>query len=133
MEKLEEKLSLLQELIAFALVDGELHDKEYDFLELISQDLGIEKAVFLKLFERKNKIIVPKDEITRICQFYRLALLMFCDGILHEKEQIKIRVLGIAMGLNPEAMKKVISLMEHSKNNMISPEQLLEKFAIQHN
>lgn len=133
MENLDEKLSLLQELIAFALVDGELHDKEYDFLELISQDLGIEKAVFFKLFESKNKIIVPKDEITRICQFYRLALLMFCDGILHEKEQIKIRELGIAMGLNPEAMKKVISMMEQSKTNMISPEQLLEKFATQHN
>jgi len=133
LENLDEKLSLLQELIAFALVDGELHDKEYDFLELISQDLGIEKAVFFKLFESKNKIIVPKDEITRICQFYRLALLMFCDGILHEKEQIKIRELGIAMGLNPEAMKKVISMMEQSKTNMISPEQLLEKFATQHN
>ena len=35
METTQEKISLLQEMISFALIDGELHDKEYDFIEII--------------------------------------------------------------------------------------------------
>ena len=42
----QEKISLLQEMIAFALVDGELHDREYDFLELIANELEIDKTIF---------------------------------------------------------------------------------------
>ena len=41
-----------------------------------------------------------KDEFNRVCQFYRLFLLMHCDGVLHEVEQIKINEIGINMGLN---------------------------------
>jgi hypothetical protein len=36
METYQEKISLLQEMIDFALVDGALHDREYDFLEIVS-------------------------------------------------------------------------------------------------
>ena len=90
MDSYQEKISLLQEMIAFALVDGELHDREYDFLEIVSKELEIEKETFLKLFDKIGKTEVIKDEFNRICQFYRLALLMHCDGMLHEREQIKI-------------------------------------------
>uniref|UniRef100_UPI004047D5D7 TerB family tellurite resistance protein n=2 Tax=Flavobacterium TaxID=237 RepID=UPI004047D5D7 len=85
MDSYQEKISLLQEMIAFALIDGELHDREYDFLEIVSQELEIEKETFLKLFQTSNKTVVIKDEFNRICQFYRLALLMHCDGVLHER------------------------------------------------
>ena len=74
-----ELFALLQEMIAFALVDGELHDREYDFLEIVSKELEIEKETFLKLFENRGETIVIKDEFNRICQFYRLALLMHCE------------------------------------------------------
>ena len=62
MDSYQEKISLLQEMIAFALIDGELHDREYDFLEIVSQELEIEKETFLKLFQTSNKTMVIKDE-----------------------------------------------------------------------
>lgn len=133
MDTYEEKISLLQEMIAFALVDGELHDREYDFLELVSQELNINKATFLKLFSERGQTKVIKDEFNRICQFYRLALLMHSDGVLHEREQIKINELGINMGLNPYATKRVLQLMKSSPNQMVSPEILLALFNEQHN
>lgn len=133
MDTYEEKISLLQEMIAFALVDGELHDREYDFLELVSQELNINKATFLKLFSERGQTKVIKDEFNRICQFYRLALLMHSDGVLHEREQIKINELGINMGLNPYATKRVLQLMKSSPNQMVSPEVLLALFIEQHN
>ena len=120
-------------MISFALIDGELHDREYDFIEMVSQELEIDKETFLKLFDKKAEKVVIKDEFNRICQFYRLALLMHSDGILHDREQIKINEIGINMGLNPYAMKRVLYLMKNSPNRMVDGQTLLSVFAEQHN
>ena len=132
-ETYQEKISLLQEMIACALRDGELHDREYDFIEMVSKELEIEKETFHKLFENKTDVKVIKDEFNRVCQFYRLALLMHADGVLHEREQIKINEIGINMGLNPYAMKRVLHLMKKSPNRMVDGQTLLSVFAEQHN
>ncbi|WP_262486479.1 TerB family tellurite resistance protein [Flavobacterium saliperosum] len=133
MNTYDEKISLLSEMIAFAVVDGELHDREYDFLWIIAQELEIEKAVFLELFGKRNETKVIKDELHRIMQFYRLALLMHCDGILHEREIKAINEIGINMGLNPMGIKKTLKAMAQSPNQMIEPEFLLYSFTEQHN
>lgn len=133
METYQEKISLLQEMIAFALVDGQLHDKEYDFIEMIAQELEIDKEVYMSLFNKKEKKTVIKDEFSRICQFYRLALLMHVDGVLHENEEIKINEIGINMGLNPHAMKRVLYLMKKSTTGMIEGDVLIAAFQEQLN
>lgn len=133
MDTYQERISLLQEMISFALVDGELHDREYDFIEIVAQELGIEKEVLLKLYENKGEVKVIKDEFHRICQFYRLALLMQSDGVLHERESIKINEIGINMGLNPYAMKRVLKAMEESPNSMVDGQTLLAMFSEQLN
>ena len=128
-----EKLSLLTDMIAFAVVDGKLHEREYLFLSMIAQELKIEKEEFNQLFHQELKTEVIKSEFERIQQFYRLALLMYCDGVLHEREQIKIHEIGINMGLNPFAMKRVLKAMQQSSTRMISPDYLLEVFQEQYN
>jgi uncharacterized tellurite resistance protein B-like protein len=133
MENYYEKISLLQEMIAFALVDGELHDREYDFLDIIAVQLEIDKPTFLALFKNPIESKVIKDEFNRICQFYRLALLMHTDGILHENELIKINEIGINMGLNPYAMKRVLQLMKNAPDQTIDGSVLLAVFSEQHN
>ncbi|MEZ4854526.1 TerB family tellurite resistance protein [Flavobacterium sp.] len=133
MDNYKERIDLLQELIAFAVVDGELHDREYDFIALIAQELEIDTETLHDLFNKKHEKTIIKDEFNRICQFYRLALLMHADGVLHEREQTKINEIGINMGLNPFAMKRVLKLMEQSPNNMVSAETLLSVFTEQHN
>ena len=133
MDSYQEKISLLQEMIAFALIDGELHDREYDFLEMVAMELEIEKPVFHQLFKNRGEVTVIKDEFHRICQFYRLVLLMHCDGVLHEAEHIKINEIGINMGLNPYAMKRVLQLMKESPTRMVEGEILLAIFSEQHN
>lgn len=133
METYQEKISLLQEMIAFALVDNQLHDREYDFIEMIAQELEIDKTTFMKLFENKAETVVIKDEFNRICQFYRLALLMHVDGVLHENEQNKLNEIGINMGLNPYAMKRVLHLMKKSPTRLIDGDVLVSLFQEQHN
>ncbi|EMY3483678.1 conserved hypothetical protein [Flavobacterium psychrophilum] len=129
----QEKISLLSEMIAFAIIDCELHDREYDFLLSISEELEIEKKTFLDLFNKRNELVIIKDEFSRIIHFYRLALLMHCDGILHKKEKTAIHEMGITMGLNPFAMKRILKLMEESPKKIIAPEKLICAFQEQLN
>lgn len=133
MNTYEERISLLSEMIAFAIVDGELHDSEYDFLALVADELGIEKKTFLELFSKRNEIIIIKDEHQRIMQFYRLALLMHIDNVLHEHEIKAINEIGIKMGLNPMGIRKTLKAMEKSPNRMVEPAFLICAFEEQHN
>ena len=133
METYQEKISLLQEMIGFALVDGQLHDREYDFIEMIAQELEVDKKTMLKLYDKKAEKVVIKDEFSRICQFYRLSLLMHVDGVLHESETKKINEIGINMGLNPYAMKRVLHLMKKSPTRMIDGDVLVAAFQEQLN
>ena len=129
----EEKISLLSEMIAFAIVDGELHDKEYDILLSIATELQIDKPTFLDLFRKRDEIKVIKEEFSRILQFYRLALLMYIDGVLHQKELIAINEIGIKMGLNPNAMQRILNLMEAAPDRLVKPETIIAAFQVQHN
>lgn len=133
MSTYEEKLSLLSEMIAFARIDGEIHEREYQFLAIVASQLNIDKNVFESLFEHEAEKVAIKSEHQRILQFYRLALLMHADGVLHENEQIAIREMGINMGLSPFAMRSVLQEMEKSPTGLIDPDIMLALFRAQHN
>lgn len=128
-----EKRSLLLEMIMFATVDGHLHKREHDFLKLVALELGISDAEFKDLFHQEIKPIAIKSEMQRINQFYRLALLMHCDGVLHEREFKAIQQIALEMGLNLSAVKRVLEMMKKAPNAIINPVVLLEIFQEQHN
>ena len=128
MQSTNEKLSLLADMIAFAIVDGKLHEREYQFITLVAQELQIDKEILNQLFHQEHATEVVKNEFERIQHFYRLALLMFCDGVLHEREQIKINEMGLFMGLSPFAIKRVLKAMKESPSHMVSPQFLLDVF-----
>jgi hypothetical protein len=129
----EEKRSLLLEMIAFSTVDGQLHKREYEFLGIVANELKIEKAVFNDLFHQEIPQLPIKSEFQRIQQFYRLALLMFSDGVLHLKEAVAIQQISIDMGLNPNATKRILEIMKKAPNAVIDAEVLLGIFQEQHN
>ena len=133
MSTYEEKLSLLSDMIAFAQIDGEVHEREYQLLSIVASQLKIEQDIFEGLFEKKAKKVVIKSEYDRIMQFYRLALLMHADGTLHINEQIAIREMGVNMGLSPYAMRSVLVEMQKSATGLIDPGVLLALFRAQHN
>lgn len=133
MNTYEEKLSLLSEMIAFAKIDGQVHERELAFLSIVASQLKVDKPVFESLFDHPAEKVVLKTEHQRILQFYRLALLMHADGILHDNEQVAIREMGINMGLSPFAMKSVLTEMQRSPTGLIDPDMLLALFRAQQN
>jgi uncharacterized tellurite resistance protein B-like protein len=133
MDTYEQKLSLLSEMIEFAKVDGELHQRELEFLALVAHELQVEKPAFIDLFRQTSDIKIIKSEPQRIHQFYRLALLMHCDGKLHVNENVAIRQLGINMGLSPSAMSRVLDMMKASPTGMVDADVILNAFKEQQN
>lgn len=133
MNSFEEKRSLLLEMISFSIVDGKLHQRELDFIWIVAKELGFTRAEYSDLFHQELPHLPIKSEFQRIQQFYRLALIMHCDGVLHEKESVAIRQIAIDMGLNPGATKRVLQMMQESPNAMIDANALLAMFQEQHN
>ena len=133
MNSFEEKRSLLLEMISFSIVDGKLHQRELDFIWIVAKELSFTRAVYSDLFHQELPHLPIKSEFQRIQQFYRLALIMHCDGVLHEKESVAIRQITIDMGLNPGATKRVLQMMQESPNAMIDAKALLGMFQEQHN
>jgi len=129
----KEKISLLAEMIAFSIVDGRLHQREYEFLSIVAHELRIGKAEFDALFHSELPSGIIRSEPRRIQQFYRLALLMHIDGVLHEREQAAIHQIGINMGLNPAATKRVLKAMDEAPNAIIDPDMLYNVFREQLN
>ena len=127
------KINLLSEMIAFSIVDGELHEREYQFLSLIANELKITKQEFEDLFRQEHFLMPVKSENQRIQQFYRLALLMHCDGVLHEKEAVAIKQIAIEMGLNPSATNRFLNLIQSTKNRIIEPNEIYALFKEQQN
>ena len=95
---------------------------------MLAQEPQIDKEILNQLFHQEHATEVVKNEFERIQHFYRLALLMFCDGVLHEREQIKINEMGLFMGLSPFAIKRVLKAMKESPSHMVSPQFLLDVF-----
>jgi hypothetical protein len=129
----EEKISLLLEMIAFATIDGTLHQKEYAFLAIVANELKISKTIFNDLFHQELPPIVIKSEFERFHQFYRLALLMHSDGVLHPKEEVAILQIGIDMGLNPVLTNRILKMMKKTQSPIIEADVLLQIFKEQHN
>jgi uncharacterized tellurite resistance protein B-like protein len=133
MSTYDQRISLLLELISFSVVDGNLHPREYDFLLLVAKELDIDRADFDDLFRKELPKLIIKSEFQRIQQFYRLALLMYSDGVLDAKEDLVINKITIDMGLNPVATKRILEMMKKTKNGIIDPVVLLDVFKEQHN
>lgn len=133
MNKYARKINLLNEMIAFSIVDGQLHEREYQFLCLIANELKISKETFEDLFHQEHNVQPVKSENERILQFYRLALLMHSDGVLHQKEVVAIKQIAINMGLSPGATNRMLHLMKSTHNRIILPPEIFNIFKEQHN
>ena len=127
------KINLLAEMIAFSIVDGELHEREYQFLCLVARELHISKEELDDLFHQEHFVVPIKSETQRIQQFYRLVLLMHIDDVLHEKEAIAIKQIAIEMGLNPSATHRFLELIRTTTHRIIEPKEVYALFHEQRN
>lgn len=128
-----EKLSLLSEMIAFARVDNSLKEIEYNFLLGVAKQLEISQIDFDYLLTNPVTYVRLKSYSERIVQFHRLVLLMNIDSKISSRELHKLHNFGLRMGLNFDAINKVLELMESFPNKIIPPDFLIDIFKVQYN
>lgn len=130
---LNERLSLLTELIKLAKADKDLRTEEFEFLYAIAKQLEVSDEDFKRLFEQHIEFMPPKNELDRIVQFQRLVLMMNVDQSVSDEEISHIREIGLRMGLVPRATDEVLRAMKEHENGMLPPDKLLSIFKTFHN
>ncbi|KDN56119.1 hypothetical protein [Flavobacterium seoulense] len=129
MDTCEEKKKLLLEMIAFATVDGQLNKKGYDFLFLIANELDYEKGGFIDLLNHELPKLPENLKLARIKQFYKLVVFFQNDGVLYTQDPDLIVHIAISMGLDTDAIKKLIKKVKNAPNNIISDDVLWDIFS----
>lgn len=129
----QEKLSLLQDLIALSKADNNVSFMETQFINSVAMTMGISPSELQNLKDNPIAYNPPNPEIDRITQFYRLLLLMGVDSDHHEKEVEFCKNLGLKMGLNPIAINEVVKRLLASEKGMLPPNDVIEIFQTHHN
>jgi hypothetical protein len=132
-DKHQEKLSLIQDLIALSEADGNRSFMEENFILSVASSLGVSAE---EVEHIKNNPIAysPEDKETdRIIQFYRLLLLLGVDPEKTAEEINCCKEIALKMGLNPIAVNKTIEQILNSETGMLPPATVISIFQVQHN
>jgi hypothetical protein len=132
-KNMDEKLSIIQQLIKLSNIDNKSSYEEQELIYLIARTLSISKKQVEELYEKKVVFSPPKLEFSRIIQFQRLVLLANIDLNVHEKELQSLKKAGFLLGLRKDAINKVLDEMERHEKGNIPHEKLIEIFKIYHN
>lgn len=129
----QEKLSLLQDLIALSKADNNVSFMETQFINSVAMTMGVSPNELQNLKDNPIAYNPQNKEIDRITQFYRLLLLMGVDSDHHEKEIDFCKNTGLKMGLNPIAINEVVKRLLASEKGMLPPNDVIEIFQTFHN
>lgn len=122
---MEEKKSIISELIALSKVDGVVADDEVALIKQMGNMLGLSDPEILDLFQNPAPFKPPSAPMDRIVQFHRLVLLMNVDGEISPNEIQHLKLAGIKLGLDADAVEEVLIKMQEFENNLIPPDALL--------
>lgn len=128
-----EKLSLLTELIKLAKIDKKHRDEEYRFMVAMAALMEVETDVLNGLFTEYAEFVPPKFEVDRILQFQKLVLLANVDLEVDQREIKMLKLAGLKMGLNGEAVNRVLDEMHKYEKGLVPAQRLIEIFKTYHN
>ena len=130
---MNEKLSILSELIKLSIIDKSNKEEEYSFISMIAESLAVSKDQLDMLFSEYAEYAPPKLEIGRILQLQRLILLANIDMEVDKTEKNLIFKAGIRLGLRPESIESVLIKMKDYPGGMIPENELISIFKSYHN
>ncbi len=130
---MNEKLSILTELIKLARADNQIKNEEYKFLHAMTRLLKIDKSQLDTLFTKYIDFTPPPLEVDRILQFQRLVLLANVDLEIVSTEIEMLKEAGLRLGLNSDAIENVIIEMKKHKNGIVPTNRLIEIYKVYHN
>lgn len=130
---MQQKRSALSQLIQLAKADNEVDPIEYKLIIKIAQILGVPQSEVDELFETAVPFKPAPSEFQRIEQFHRLVLVANVDLKVESEELQQLKKFGMALGLRPEAVQRVIGEMGRHPRGMIPAQTMLKIFQTYHN
>jgi tellurite resistance protein len=103
---------------------------EFKYLTEISEVLGITATQLDELMESNNIAPIPKKNIDRARQIYRLAVMMKIDHIIVKEEIKLLKEYAVELGLNPEGIDIMLERMDENKGGMLLDKDLCNIFSI---
>jgi hypothetical protein len=87
-QSLQNKKMHLQNLVALAEADGELHVDEIELLNKIGMHYGLERNQILEIFknQKKSELKIPTNFDQKINQLFEMVKLMMVDKVIDDKE-----------------------------------------------
>jgi len=99
-------LSQMKLLISLAQIDGNVADRERNYIVNIGRANGIYPDEILPLFEKRHELIIPKD-LTAEQKFYyifNLVRLMKIDERMYKEEILFCSKIAASMGYDQQVM-----------------------------
>lgn len=123
---MNEKKSIISELIKLSKVDGQVSENEIGLIKQIGNMIGLQDFEILELFKHPVKFDPETSHLDRIVQFQCLVLLANVDEKLASEEIEQLKKMGLKLGLNQKAVNEVLVRMKDYPNNVIPPDDLLD-------
>ncbi|MBD3637034.1 MAG: TerB family tellurite resistance protein [Crocinitomicaceae bacterium] len=122
---MDEKRSLISELIALSKIDGYVSENESGLIKQMGNLIGLSDKEILDLFEHPAPFKAPAEHIERITQFHRMVLMANVDHKVENSEIEFLKFAGIKLGLNEQAINEVLNRMSDFPDNVIPPDELI--------
>jgi hypothetical protein len=132
-ETIQERISLLRQLVKMAKADKIFKEVEYRYLIDVSQLLNIPIQVVDVIIEEDVENILPITFDERIKQIHRLAIMMMVDGIITIEEMDLLKNLTLEMGLLPSSLEIMIRKMNSNIGGLLLIEDLRDIFSVTNN
>jgi hypothetical protein len=123
-----QKISLLRSLYHLASADNELKKVELVYIKNVAKFIGIEPDELETFVPGEPDLELPDREYKVYAIFHRLAAIIMIDGDISEREHRYCFNLGIKMGLHPNAVGEIITLIEAKGVMSVTPSEIMNIF-----
>ena len=130
---IQEKKSLIKNLIDLAAIDGVKNQDEMQFIRALADQAKIDGNELLELENSNIEFAPPQNEFDRIEHMHKLMLLMATDQTFSVIEKEFIQNIGLRMGIRPQATIILMDKLENSENNILTPEEIMNVYNTYYN
>lgn len=123
------KKSHLKNLYQIAMADGNLDNKEFDFLLSVANKLYLNPSVVQNVIQYPDDIqfYIPNHNKEKIDQIYDCVLMAVVDGNLNDNEIATCKLISVKFGFRPIIVDKIIQEIVRGIANDIASEIILNK------
>lgn len=129
-QSLNEKLSIVSQLIEIAKSDGVVNIAEVSYVFFVAQQLGVTQLELTRLFDKAPIISPPIELKSRVEQFHRCIILTLIDNNIHDSEIEKLEEIAGDLRLPLGPSEDIMKQIRKKSNELITLSELLNLYGI---